>query len=146
MKLEEYELLVRRALENGVPHNIVAVIFELDPAVTKDLQKEVQVAEYGTEDQDEYLAHLQWKFLKHTGETIDTGSPAEVARLTSAVLGRQIAAAGKRPSSGTTEAREQLMAMLGGMRTGSVATLPAPGQFVVGGGARADDDGDDAEP
>ena len=130
--LDIYEALVRRALEAGVPSGVVASIFELSPEVTKELQREVRVATYGTADRAEYLEHIEWLTLQRTADTVLHGNPTEAARVASAVLGRQIAAAGKRPSDALTDARREIMDAFATVREAPVA-VGAPGEFVIGG-------------
>ena len=133
--LDVYEALVRRALEHGVPSGVVATIFELAPEVTKELAREVRVATYGTADRAEYLEHIEWMTLRRTAEVIEHGNPAEAARVAASVLGRQIAAAGKRPSDALTDARKELMDAFARVRESPVVIAP-PGDFVLG--ARAE--------
>jgi hypothetical protein len=141
--LEIYEGLIRRSLEHGVPPEIVAAVFEIPADIAKEMQREVRVAKFGTADRAEYLEHLEWTALERVGKTIEHGSPAEVARVTTAVFGRQIAAAGKRPSDALTDARKDLMAAFAGMRDGP-AQVMGPGRFVLG-GAESDRDDDPDE-
>lgn len=141
MDLELYEGLIRRSLEHGVPHEIVAAVFEIPADITKEMQREVRVSQFGTADQAEYLDHLQWLTLKRVGQTIEHGSPAEASRVATAVFGRQIAAAGKRPSEGMSEARRELMDAMSGMRDGE-GIPTGPGRFVLGGATEDRDDED----
>jgi len=144
MDIAAYEALVRRSLEHGVPSEVVSEVFSLPPDLCKEMRREVLVAEYGTADQAEYLEHLQWRTLKRAGQIIDHGSVADANRVAGAVLGRQIAAAGKRPSEGTREAIDDLMDHMKGIRESPSKATP-PGRFVVGVGARSDGaDEDDA--
>ena len=142
MDLEIYEGLIRRSLEHGVPHEIVAAVFEIPADIAKEMQREVRVVQFGTADQAEYLDHLQWLTLKRVGQTIEHGSPAEASRVATAVFGRQIAAAGKRPSEGMSEARRELMEAMAGMRDGP-ARPSMPGRFVLGGATEDSDDDED---
>jgi hypothetical protein len=146
--LDIYEALIRRSLENGVPHQIVAATFELPVDVVKEMQREVHVTQYGTADQSEYLDHIQWLTLKRAAQMIEHGSPAEAAKVASAVLGRQIAAAGKRPSDQLTKARTELLAAFAQTRGGE-AQRGRAGRFVVGNATMdrpsQDEGGDDDE-
>jgi hypothetical protein len=131
LDLDSYELLVRRCLESGVPTGVVADVFELPADVVKELQKLVRVERYGTADMAEYLDNIQWQTLERAQQMLDDGSPEQAARIVSAVFGKQIAAAGKRPSEGLEAQRAEMMAALTGMRDGGVADSE-PGRFVVG--------------
>lgn len=134
-----------RALEAGVPTEVTAHVFDLPVDVVAEMLNEVRVGTYGTTDRDAYLEHLQWEVLRRAEETIRTGTPGEAARIATAVLGRQIQVAGKRPSEGLEGARSEILAALGGMRDGGPAVSPV-GRFVVGNadaGRRADDDDDE---
>jgi hypothetical protein len=147
MDLDIYEALVRRSLERGVPSNIVAQVFELPPDVVKEMQREVRVATYNTADQAEYLDYIQWETLRRTEEMIRTGSPDQVARIATAVLGRQIQAAGKRPSSALEDQRAELMEAFRSIRE-APAIVRSAGRFVAGNvgvdrQANRDDDDED---
>jgi hypothetical protein len=147
VEIDELELLVSRALEAGVPKEITAQVFELPVDVVAEMLHEVRVRTYNTADRAEYLEHLQWEVLRRAEETIRTGSPGEAARIATAVLGRQIAVAGKRPSEGLEGARAEILSALGGMRESGAAPVPV-GRFVVGNadaGRRADEDSDEGD-
>lgn len=130
MEIDELERIVYRALEAGVPKEIAARVFELPLDIVAEMLREVRVETFGTADRGEFLEHLQWEVLRKAEETIRFGTPAEAARIASAVLGRQIAVAGKRPSEGLAGAREEMLAALTGMRD-APGGAAAPGRFVV---------------
>ena len=146
--LDVYEALLRRSLERGVPSAAVAEIFELPLDVVRELAKEVKVARFNTADQGEYLENIQWLTLERTEQMIRTGTPDQVARISTAVLGKQIAAAGRRPSSALEEQRAEIMEAFAGVRE-SRSQQSRPGRFVVGNtqvdrrGNRPDDDDDE---
>lgn len=144
MDLDIYESLIRRSLEHGVPPEIVAAVFDIPADIAKEMQREVKVAKFGTADRAEYLEHLEWQALERVGRTIEHGSPAEVSRVTTAVFGRQIAAAGKRPSDALTDARSNLLSAFADMRDGP-ARVSEPGRFVLGGASEDGDSDDDGE-
>jgi hypothetical protein len=143
-----YEALLRRSLERGVPSGVVAEVFELPVDVVKEMAKEVKVARFGTADQGEYLENLQWETLERTEQMIRNGTPDQVARITTAVFGKQIQAAGRRPSSALEEQRAEIMEAFAGIRE-SAAPQSRPGRFVMGNIAtdrrahRAEDDEDE---
>lgn len=145
MEVAELELLVSRALEAGVPKEVTARVFDLPVDIVAEMQQEVRVGTYNTADRGEYLEHIQWEVLRRAEETIRTGSPGEAARVATAVLGRQIAVAGKRPSEGLSGAREEILAALAGMKGGDAPPAPV-GRFVLGNTdveRHADDDEDE---
>lgn len=147
MDLDVLELLVRRSLEHGVPADITAAVFDLPGDIVREMLREVRVVQFGTSDRAEYLEHLQWTALHRAEDTIKHGTPQEAARIATAVLGRQIAASGKRPSEGLAGAREEIMGALANMRDGEAAPVSA-GRFVVGNtdaGRRAEVDDDEDE-
>jgi len=147
MDIEVYEHLVLRSLELGIPDDISAELFELPVETIKELKKQVLVREFGTEDKEQFVENLQWRALQHADRMLRSGSPDQAMRIVNAVFGRQIAVAGKRPSSAVEEQREQLMTMFAGIREGTAG--PAlPGRFVVGRtdvqrGANKDEDDDE---
>ena len=131
MDIETYEILVRRALEAGVPPGVVAGIFELTTDVAKELQRQVRVERYGTADMAEYLDSIQFQTLERAQQLLEGGSAEQAARIVNSVFGRQLANAGKRPSSALEEQRAELMAAMKGVREGS-AVREGPGRFVMG--------------
>jgi hypothetical protein len=146
--LEVYEALLRRSLERGVPTDAIADIFELPTETVKEMAKECKVTRFSTADQGEYLENLQWLTLERTEAIIRNGSPDQVARIATTVFGRQIAVAGKRPSSALEEQRAEIMEAFAGVR--EAAPRPSrPGRFVMGNvkvdrkANRDDDDEDD---
>ena len=145
---EIYEALLRRSLERGVPSGVVADVFELPADVVKEMAKEVKVTRFGTADQGEYLENIQWETLERTQQMVRTGTPDQVARIATAVFGKQIQAAGKRPSSSLVESQADIMEAFAEIR-GSSGKPARPGRFVVGNVAvdrrahRAEDDEDE---
>lgn len=145
--LEVYEALLRRSLERGVPTEAVADIFELPLDTVKEMAKECKVVQFNTADQGEYLEILQWETLKRTEEIIRNGSPDQVARISTAVFGKQIQAAGRRPSSALEEQRAEIMEAFSAIRE-SAPRAARPGRFVMGNvavdrKANRDDEDDD---
>jgi hypothetical protein len=130
-QLELYEALLRRSLERGVPSGVVAAVFDMPVDVVKEMAKEVKVSRFNTADQGEYLENLQWETLERVEQMIRTGSPEQAARIATAVFGKQIQAAGRRPSSAATERQSEILEALAGVREGSAGSS-RPGRFVVG--------------
>lgn len=147
-ELEIFEALLRRSLERGVPAAAVADIFEMPEDVIKEMERELKVERFGTDDQGKYLENLQWLTLQRTEQILRTGSPDQVARIATTVFGRQIAAAGRRPSGALEDQRSELLEALRHVREGAPQLMPA-GRFVMGNVAvdrranRADDDDED---
>ena len=134
----EFELMVRRCLSHGVPSGIVADVFQLPPDVVHEAKKELTVAEYGTADQAEYTEWLQWKTLERIHWILENGSPADITKISTTVLGRQIASQGKRTPTSQTEAMARIDERMADMRSGDPVPR-APSRFVVG--AAVPDDG-----
>lgn len=126
----EFELLVRRSLENGVPSGIVSAIFGLDEAVVKRVRTDVLVKAYGTADQAEYLEWVEWKTLERCYQIVEHGTPAEVSRVATTVLGRQIARRSKATGETQRATMEELAQAMEEMRTGT-APVGEPSRFVV---------------
>jgi hypothetical protein len=126
-----YEVLLKRSLERGVPSQAVADIFELPLDVVKDMSQEVKITRFNTADQAEYLDWMQWETLERTEQIIRTGSPDQVARIATTVFGKQIQAAGRRPSSAMEEQRAELLEAFHQIREAPSEEV-APGRFVVG--------------
>jgi len=129
--IDFYEALLRRSLERGVPTGVVAEVFELPPDVVKEMAKEVKVTRFNTADQGEYLEYLQWLALERTEQMIRSGTPDQAAKIAAAVFGKQIQAAGRRPSSALVESQADIMEAFAEIR-GSGSKPARPGRFVVG--------------
>jgi hypothetical protein len=145
--LDIFEALLRRSLERGVPSDAVAEIFGMPVDIIKEMAREVKVKRFNTADQQEYLDFLQWETLERVTQMVRTGSPDQVARISTAVLGKQIQAAGRRPSSALEEQRSVLLDAFRGIRE-SPSSATRPGRFVVGNTvvdrkAHQEDDDDD---
>lgn len=148
VELDIYEALVRRSLERGVPAPVVAEVFELPLDSCKQLKAQLMVQRFNTDDQAEYLEHIQWETLERVEQMIRNGTPDQAARIATAVFGKQIAAAGRRPSSALEEQRQKMTDLFAGIRD-APAKAGAPGRFVVGNvgtdrrANRVDDDEDE---
>lgn len=127
----EFAVIVRRCLENGVPVTVVARIFTLDRDLVAEARRELTVRDYGTAELGEYRQWLEWKTLATCHHLLESGSPAEKARIATQVLGRQIARAPGGETDAAKEARERIEATLENMRGGPVV-VAAPGRFVLG--------------
>ena len=131
MDVDEFQFLVTRSLELGVPTHIVGELFELPQATAKDIQRQVRVTQFGTDDQAEFVENLQWRALQEADRMLRSGSPDQAMKIVTSTFGRQIQAAGNRPSDKVTERRNELMETLRSMRE-SPAAPAAPGRFVLG--------------
>jgi hypothetical protein len=131
MDVDEFQFLVTRSLELGVPTHIVGELFELPQATAKDIQRQVRVTQFGTDDQAEFVENLQWRALQEADRMLRSGSPDQAMKIVTSTFGRQIQAAGNRPSDKVTERRNELMETFRSMRESP--TAPAtPGRFVLG--------------
>lgn len=131
MNLDEYEYLVIRSLELQIPADVVAELFELPLDTVTELQRTVRIRKYGTDDMAAYLEGIQWRALELADRMLRQGNTQDAVKIVTAVFGRQIQAAGRRPSSDLERARAQILERLGGMRE-APALAGAPGRFVVG--------------
>ena len=131
MDVDEFQFLVTRSLELGVPTHIVGELFELPQATAKEIQRQVRVEQFGTDDQAEFVENLQWRALQEADRMLRSGSPDQAMKIVTSTFGRQIQAAGNRPSDKVTERRNELMETFRSMRESP--TPPAsPGRFVLG--------------
>ncbi len=140
---EALEYLVTRSLEEGVPPSVVARIFEIDVKLVKDVLSEVRVRAYGTDDMAEYLEHVQWGALAEAFDIIRHGSYQDRTRFTAAILGKQLAVAGRRTPEGQRELQSRLEEILDKQRTGRSAAQSRPSEFVVGAAPDGWDPGED---
>lgn len=131
MEVDEYQHLITRSLELGVPTHIVSELFQLPMATAKDLQKHIRVGTFGTDDQSEFVENLQWRALQEADRMLRSGSPDQAMKIVTSTFGRQIQAAGNRPSSALEERRQELMDTFARMRE-APAVPTAPGRFVLG--------------
>ena len=131
MDIAEFEHLLVRAIELGVPTHIVAELFELPQATAKEIQKQVRVVQFNTDDQAEFVENLQWRALQEADRMLRSGSPDQAMKIVTSTFGRQIQAAGNRPSDALERRRSELMDTLARMRE-SPAPVAGPGRFVLG--------------
>jgi hypothetical protein len=114
---KELEKIIEKMLLEGVPPGVVDRVF---PGVgldtIKEAQKQVRVAQYGTDDLNDYLEQMQWMAVEDAMTTFQTGSATERARVRSAILGKQMTAAAKRPPEGTRNQRQAFDKMFAHMR------------------------------
>ena len=131
MDVDEYQHLIVRSLELGVPTHICAELFELPQATAKEIQRQVRVEQFGTDDQAEFVENLQWRALQEADRMLRSGSPDQAMKIVTSTFGRQIQAAGNRPSDALERRRSELMDTLARMRE-SPAPAAGPGRFVLG--------------
>ena len=131
MDVDEYQHLIVRSLELGVPTHICAELFELPQATAKEIQRQVRVEQFGTDDQAEFVENLQWRALQEADRMLRSGSPDQAMKIVTSTFGRQIQAAGNRPSDALERRRSELMDTLARMRE-SPAPVAGPGRFVLG--------------
>jgi hypothetical protein len=136
----ELLLIVRRCLSFGVPSGVVGDVFGLDRDYVERIRRELLVGEYGTADQAEYLEWLQWRALDRCQWIVDHGSPADVTKVATAVLSRQLVTQGKRTSDAQRQAMERISGRLADMREGVGKRTDTTTPFVVAG---AREDGED---
>ena len=70
MNADEFEDVVARLLEAGVPPSAIAKAFDIDPFVVKDKLNEVRVGKYGAAELSEAMAALQWEAFEQAREMI----------------------------------------------------------------------------
>lgn len=131
MDVDEYEHLIVRSLELGVPTHIVGELFELPVPTAKEIQRQVRVTQFSTDDQAEFVENLQWRALQEADRMLRSGSPDQAMKIVTSTFGRQIQAAGNRPSDKVTERRNELLETLRMMRESPAVPTPA-GRFVLG--------------
>lgn len=130
MTPDEYQILTERLLEEGVPPGVVARSLELDPELVKATQKNVRVANYGTDDMTDYTEQLLWDALDAARKTLETGSAAEKSRVMGVVLGKQVALSARRTPQAVRNASEEMLERLRQMREGGPVETEMS-QFVV---------------
>jgi hypothetical protein len=128
ISIDVYEVMVRRALERGVPVPVVSEIFELPLDICAAMLKEVRVAKYGTSDMAAFRESVEWDAWAAAQESIRSGSPTERARVATLVLGKKAATG---PGEGQREGLAELMDTLGKMRDAPPQVKEA-GSFVLG--------------
>lgn len=118
MKITELELIVESLLVEGVPPGIVARVFTLEPDLVKEIQRNVRVKRYGTDDLTEFTEQLQWDAIDKAREVIFSGSAVDSTRFVSAILGKQIALAARRTPDSQRRATDAVLDLFEKMRTG----------------------------
>jgi hypothetical protein len=132
MQVEEFQYLVERSLELGVPADTVAELFDLPLETATQIQSTLRIRELGTDDMAAYLEGIQWRALQHADRMLRQGNSDQAVKIVTAVFGRQIQAAGRRPSSDLEAARAKIIDRLGSMRDAPVPVGAPAGRFVLG--------------
>ena len=113
---KELRDIVNRCLSEGVPPGVVARVFELDIDLVKETQREVRVKKFGTDDQNDYFEAMVWDTIEWVRTTLTTGTPADKAKVATAILGKQMTAALRRAPQGDREDADELMTAFARMR------------------------------
>src|SRR5271167_3305261 len=112
----ELENIVVAFLSEGVPAGVVSRALLLDPELVKDVQGNLRVKRYGTDDLTEYLEQAQWDAVDHVRKVISRGNAAEQSRVVTPMLSRLMAVAARRTPESTRQQTEALIDVLADMR------------------------------
>lgn len=127
----ELKGIVDRLLIEGVPPGIVARAFGLDEELVKEERSRVRVKRYGTDDLVEFAEQLQWDVLDEAKKVIATGSIDDKLRVANALIGKQMALAGRRTPEAVRDVRENMLAALETMRGGRSKPKASKSRFVA---------------
>lgn len=127
----ELKDVVDRLLVEGVPPGIVARALELDEELVKEERTRVRVRRYGTDDLTEFAEQIQWDVLDEAKKVIATGSIDDKLRYTTALIGKQMALAGRRTPEAVRDVRENMLTALEQMRGGKAKTKAPKSRFVA---------------
>lgn len=131
MNAEEFSLIIRRLMLEGVPLPILARVFDLDEKFLATQAEQWKIDQYGHATLDEYMEALRWQALHEAEKMIAGGTPQQKARFTAMVLGRAQPQRRQKQADGAAAAqRQEALAALAAMR-GGPATEAAPGRFVA---------------
>lgn len=119
MNASELELIVEALLVEGVPPGIIARVFDLEAELIKNMQREVRVKRYGTDDLTEFTEQLQWDAIDKARTIIWTGSAVDSTRFVAAILGKQIALAARRTPDSQRRATDAVLDLFETMRKGT---------------------------
>jgi len=110
------ESLVGGLLQEGVPHALVARVFDLDPVFVKSYRDQLRVEKYGTDDMQEYLTQLEWDAIDVMNRAVNGKNvPADQVRAASLVIGKTVAVNARRTPEKTAEKRDELLDRMRGM-------------------------------
>jgi len=114
------ESLVGGLLQEGVPHALVARVFDLDPVFVKSYRDQLRVEKYGTDDMQEYLTQLEWDAIDVMNRAVNGKNvPADQVRAASLVIGKTVAVNARRTPEKTAEKRDELLVRMREMTEGS---------------------------
>jgi hypothetical protein len=100
--------IIVRLLSAGVPPTAIAKAFDLDPLLPRQLLATIRAEQYGTEELTEAMTFLIWHAYETAMHTLDEGTPGAQLRMTTQILARPLALAGRTPPESLDKLRDFL--------------------------------------
>ena len=126
---ETFTDIVHEFLSAGVPPTTLAIAFNIDPDITRDIASQIHIRLYGESELMEAMNHLQWKAYEAALKDLRTGTPAERRRTINMILARTVGIAGKQPPGESGKLRDMLTELA--RETAAPQDQPEISPFVV---------------
>lgn len=127
--------IITTLLQQGVPTNPIAIAFNVDQSLVKDLQSELKIAQYGSAEIAELLQSLMFEAYQEARQQIKTGSPATKTRMIQMVLSRAMVLVGKQSPEEFERLRRELQSTFSEMASSDnvISMYPDPTFSPIGG-------------
>jgi hypothetical protein len=144
---EEFEEIVDRLLEVGVPPTAVGKAFDIDPFVVRERVNHLRVERYGSAELAEALGNFQWEMLEEAKRMVYEAPFGVRARFIISMVGKSMSLTARQSPETTGTMRKQLLDLMRQVDVGGDDALAGvdPEQFVAALGSDDDQDqGSDA--
>src|SRR5580698_6408769 len=105
---QDFEFVVDRLLEAGVPPTAIATAFEADPIVFRQRQAELHTRRYGSAELSEALAILQWEALERAREFMSEGASRTRQAFIMSILSKSLSLTGRQNPEQNERLRQDL--------------------------------------
>jgi hypothetical protein len=122
--------LVHSLLSNGVTPTTIAHVLGIDADLLRDVQSEIRVRQFGTDELDEAMDFLMWRAYEQANNILRSGTTQEKIRAISMVLSKAVGLAGRRPPETFGNIREEL-AKLAAASLADGGAEDEPSEFLV---------------
>ncbi len=131
---------ITNLLSNGVPTGPISRSFGVDQALVKELQANIRVHKYGSEEISELLSALMFDAYLEARTIMKHGSPAMKSKMIGMVLGRAMSLVNRQSPEAFERVRAEMMALMGDIKNvdGDEPSLYPESEY-----SPIDDDSDD---
>lgn len=134
--------IITTLLQQGVPTNPIAIAFNVDQSLVKELQAEIKISQYGSSEIAELLQSLMFEAYQEARQQIKSGSPATKTRMIQMILSRAMVVVGKQSPEEFERLRRELQSTFAEMTNNNnvVSMFPDPTFSPIGGMEESDEE------